>query len=89
MIEQFKHYDAKMILITQWETNRPPDLREFVKAEYYYFANRAPKSWVGWPYDYGTVSTNLVHLTGFKGPSSAQEEYREFLERFSATKRMP
>lgn len=86
LIREFKHYQANMLTLTQWETNQPHELREFVKAHYYYLANRTPKSWVGRPYDYGAVSTNVIHLTGFKGPTSAQEEYRKFLERFPDTK---
>src|SRR5271165_5925994 len=81
-ISEFKQYQANMSTLTQWETNHPPELKEFIKAHYYFLANRTPKSWVGHPYDYGAVSTNIVHLTGFKGPTSAQEEYRLFLERF-------
>jgi hypothetical protein len=88
-IAEFKQYQANMLTLTHWETNHPPELREFVKAHYYYSANRTPKSWVGRPYDYGSVSTNIIHLTGFKGPTSAQEEYRLFLERFATTKQTP
>jgi hypothetical protein len=83
LIAEFKQYSANLLALTQYETNQPPELKDFVKARYYYLANRTPKSWVGRPYDYGAVSTNLVHLTCFKGPTSAQEEYRLFLERFS------
>jgi len=82
LVNEFKHYDANMVDLTYWETNHPAELKEFVKARYYYLANRIPKSWVGRPHDYGAVSTNVIHLTGFKGPSSAREEYRVFLERF-------
>lgn len=88
-IGEFKQYQANMLTLTHWETNHPPELKEFVKAHYYYMANRTPKSWVGRPYDYGAVSTNIIHLTGFKGPTSAQEEYRLFLERFATTKQTP
>ena len=82
LLGEFKQYQANMLTLTHWETNQPPELKEFVKAHYYYVANRIPKSWVGHPHDFGLVSTNVIHLTGFKGPTSAQEEYREFLERF-------
>ncbi len=86
LIGEFKQYQANLLTLTHWETNQPPELKEFVKAHYYYLANRTPKQWVGRPYDYGAVTTNLIHLTGFKGPTSAQEEYRGFLERFADTK---
>lgn len=84
-IGEFKQTQANMLTLTQWETNHPPELREFIKARYYYVANRTPRAWVGRPYDYGMVSTNIVHLTSFKGPTSAQEEYRLFLKRFTNT----
>jgi len=86
LIGEFKQYQANVLTLTHWETNQPPELKEFVKAHYYYLANRTPKNWVGRPYDYGAVSTNVIHLTGFKGPTSAQEEYRKFLVRFADTK---
>jgi hypothetical protein len=89
LVTEFRQYQANMLTLTQWEANHPPELKEFVKAHYYHLANQIPKSWVGRPYDYGAVSTNLIHLTGFKGPTSAQEEYRYFLERFASTKRIP
>ena len=89
LILEFKQYEFNMLTLTRWETNHPPDLKEFVKAHYYHLANRIPKGWVGRPTDYGAVSTNLIHLTGFKGPTSALEEYRVFLERFADTKPNP
>ena len=89
LVGEFKQYQANMLTLTQWETNHPPELKEFVKAHYYYLANRTPKSWIGRPDDYEAVSTNIVHLTGFKGPTSAQEEYRLFLERFAMAKELP
>lgn len=82
LVAEFKEYDGNMLTLSQWETNYPAELKEFVKAHYYYLANRVPKGLVGRPCDYGAVSTNVVHLTGFKGPTSGQEEYRVFLERF-------
>ena len=80
-ISEFKTYDAKLIRLSELETNRSPELKEFIKGRYYYCANKIPKSWLGSPYDYGPVSTNLGNLTAEKGPTSAQEEYRKFKER--------
>ena len=88
-IMEFKECQGNMLTLTVWETNHPPELKEFVKARYYYLANKIPKSWVGRPYDYGAVSTNVIHLTGFKGRTSGQEEYRLFLERFGPLKSVP
>ena len=70
---EFKQYQGNLLTLTQWETNHSPELKEFVKAHYYHLANQIPKSWVGRPHDYGAVSSNLVHLTGFKGPTSARK----------------
>src|SRR5262249_46892165 len=85
LISEFKQYQVIMLTLIQWETNHPPELKEFAKAQYYHLANQIPKSWVGRPLDYGGVSTNLIHLTHFKGPTSAEEEYRKFVERFADT----
>ncbi len=78
-----------MQTLTQWETNHPPELEEYVKARYYYLANRIPKSGLGNPHDYGAVSTNIQHLAVFKGPSSGQAEYLEYLQKFNPPKLAP
>lgn len=89
LIREFKECQGNLSTLTQWETNHPPELKEFVKARYYYLANQIPKKWVGNPHDYGEVSTNVAHLAVFKGPTSGREEYRKFLERFALTKPTP
>jgi hypothetical protein len=71
-----------MLTLTHWETNHPPELKDFVKAHYYRLANQIPEDWVGTPSNYGPVSTNISPLTAFKGPSNAQWEYQEFLRRY-------
>ncbi len=76
-----REWDSAFVKIPGFETNLPPELKEFIKGRYYYCANKIPKSWLGSPYDYGPVSTNLWNLTAEKGPTSAQEEYRKFRER--------
>jgi hypothetical protein len=81
-IAEFKQYSGNMLTLTQWETNHPPELKDFVKAHYYRLANKIPEDWVGTPSNYGPVSTNISPLTAFKGPSDAQWEYQEFLRRF-------
>ena len=80
-LTEFKECEANMLTITRWETNHPPELNEYVKARYYHLANKIPKSWLGNPHDYGAVSTNIQHLAVFKGPSSGQAEYLEFLQK--------
>ena len=86
LITEFKQYSGNMLTLTQWETNHPPELKDFVKAHYYRLANQIPEDWVGTPSNYGPVSTNISHLTAFKGPSNAQLEYQEFLRRFPNAK---
>ncbi|HEX7860205.1 MAG TPA: hypothetical protein VF773_07770 [Verrucomicrobiae bacterium] len=80
-ISEYKHYSGRMLTLTQWETNHPPELKEFVKAHYYRLANQIPEDWVGIPSNYGPVSTNIANVTIFK-ESNAQLEHQEFLRRF-------
>lgn len=83
---EFKTCRAHLQTLTQWETNRPPELREYLKARYYHSANRVPKDFVGQPVDYGPVGTNVATLAVFKGPSSGQTEYANYLQRFNLPK---
>jgi hypothetical protein len=82
LITEYKQYSGIMLTLTQSETNHTPELKDFVKAHYYRLANQIPEGWLGTPSDYGAVSTNISHLTAFKGPSNAQSEYQEFMRRF-------
>jgi hypothetical protein len=86
LILEYKKCQADMINLTYWETNQPPELKELVKAHYYFLSNRIPKKWAD-PKDYGPVSTNIGSLGAFKGPTSAQIEYANYLERYGLTKR--
>ena len=86
---EFKECQANMLMLTYWETNQPPELREYVKARYYYLANKVPKDFVGRPNDFGPVGTNVEGLAVFKGPSSGRAEYASFLQRFSLSKSTP
>src|SRR6266567_821545 len=76
-IEEFKIYTGNLTGVTSFETNMPPELKEFMKGRYYYLANKLSDSSLGSPYDYGPVSNNVVRLAVGKGPTSAQEEYRK------------
>src|SRR4051812_10887160 len=80
---EFKECQGNMMLLTYWETNQPPELKEFVKARYYYLANEVSKDFVGEPKNYGPISTNVEKLAQFKGPSSGNAEYASFLQRFN------
>jgi len=86
---EFKECQGDMVILTYWETNQPPELKEYVKAHYYYLANKVPKDFVGQPKDFGAVSTNVAGLAVFKGPSSGQAEYLNFLHRFNLPKPSP
>lgn len=83
---EFKECRANMLMLTYWETNQPPELKEYIKARYYYLANKVPKDFIGEPRDFGAVSTNVAGLAVFKGPSSGQAEYLNFLQRFNLSK---
>ena len=80
-IWEYKVYQANLLILTEWHTNEPPILEEFIKGRYYYLANKIPKNWLGTPYDYGSVSTNVAFLGVGKGDTSAGNEYRIFKER--------
>jgi hypothetical protein len=83
---EFIECRANLLELTQWETNQPPELKEYVKARYYYLANKiSDRSFVN-PCDYGPVNTNVQHLAIFKGPSSGQAEYLDFLQRYGLPK---
>ena len=77
-ISEFKIYDGNLINIQNFETNTPPEVKEFMKARYYYLANKIPESWLGSPYDYGQVSTNIQHLVSGKGDTGPRYEYQVF-----------
>jgi hypothetical protein len=80
-IEQFKVYSGILIDVTNFRTNASPELIEFLKARYYYVANKLPENWIGTPYDYGDINTNLLQFSIGKGPTTATEEYRHFKDR--------
>ena len=85
-LTEFKECQAHLLILTQWETNQPPELKEYVKARYYYLANRLPKYYVEPAKNYGPVGTNVAHVAVFKEPTSGQGEYLEFLQRFNLPK---
>ena len=84
-ISEFKIYDANLNNVQHFGSNAPPELKEFMKGRYYYLANEIPKSWLGTPYDYGLVSTNM-HLAIGKGDTGPKYEYQVFKERSAAFK---
>jgi len=80
-VAEFKTYDGDLITLNLYEGRHSDDLREFMKGRYYYLANKIPESWLGSPYDYGVVSTNVAHLGIGKGPTSPQNEYELFKQK--------
>jgi hypothetical protein len=77
-ISEFKVYQGNLIGVTSFHTQHSADLKEFLKGRYYYLGNRIPESWLGSPYDYGTVSTNVSDLAVGKGDTGARYEYQLF-----------
>jgi hypothetical protein len=77
LISEMKTYQSNLIQLDHWQTNFPPELKEFMKGRFYYIANSVPKSWVP-NVDYGPVDTNISHLSVGKGPTTPQEEYRKY-----------
>ena len=77
LISEMKTYQSNLTQLENWQTNHPPELKEFMKGRYYYLANLVPKGWVP-NVDYGPVSTNISHLSVGKGPTTPQEEYQKY-----------
>ena len=83
MIDEFKTYHANLVALELRANDRgTEEVKEFVKARYYYLGNRIPRNWLPLTnLDHGPVSTNaLADLTVGKGPTTASEEYRKFKE---------
>jgi hypothetical protein len=80
LVNDFKTYHANLIGFDQ--VSPDAEFKDYLKARYYYFANRVPKDVLaGSDKDYGPVSTNALRgLTIGKGPTTPQEEYRKFKE---------
>ena len=80
-MNEFKTYDANLTTMCSFAGVYPSELKEFLKARYYYLANYLSARRLGRPYDYGPTATNISELVVGKGPTTAQEEYRKFKER--------
>lgn len=80
-VAEFKTYQGDLVVVNYLDDRHSDDLKEFMKGRYYYLANKIPNSWLGSPYDYGTVSTNIAHLGIGKGPTSPQHEYELFKQK--------
>lgn len=76
-IMEFKTYQINLVVGKTIPVSG--DIYEFMKARYYYLANKIPKSYVEGSHDYGTVSNLNVSSIG-KGPTTPSEEYRKFQE---------
>ncbi len=63
---EFKVYHGNLTSFVDAE--HAPELKAFLKARYYYLANKIPKSWLeGAAKDYGTVTTNELNRIVVKG----------------------
>jgi hypothetical protein len=74
--EEFHTYDADLIVYTGFKEYRELPLKEFLKARYYYFANRIPSSSLKSAYDYGSVDFKGLSIGA--GPTSPIHEYQMF-----------
>ena len=77
-VAEFKVYQGNLIGVISFPTQHSGDLKEFLKGRYYYLGNRVPEGWLGSPYDYGSVSTNISDLAIGKGDTSSRHEYQLF-----------
>jgi hypothetical protein len=77
LIAEMKTYEGNLVTFELLQPDKPAELREFMKARYYFLVNRVPKSWRA-THDFGPVSTNIAHLTIGKGPTTAKLEYETF-----------
>jgi hypothetical protein len=75
-VEDFKVYNAWLIGYYGFPEDRKIELQDFLKARYYYFANRVPASVLGEPYDFGGV--NFIGPGIGKDLTSPQHEYELF-----------
>lgn len=83
LIDEFKTYYANLVALESRVSDRgTEEVKEFVKARYYYLGNRIPRNRLPLTnLDHGPVSTNaLADLTVGKGPTTASEEYHKFKE---------
>ena len=64
-VEDFNTYQEALVGYYGFPEERKIELADFLKARYYYFANRVPPSVLGEPYDFGSVD--------FKGMAIGQE----------------
>ena len=78
-IESFDTYRGDLIIYYGFPEFRKIELQDFLKARYYYFANRVPSGYLESPYDYGNV--DFKGLSIGKGPTMPQHEYQVFKEK--------
>jgi hypothetical protein len=84
LIGEFKTCGGNLTYLTHFNKGAPSEeLKDFMKARYYYLANRIPRCYLeGAAIDYGQVSTNTnAGVSIGKGPTTGQEEYRLFKEK--------
>lgn len=76
LIEDFKTYNGDLIGYYSFPGTQKVELKDFLIARYYYFANRIPMSVLGEPYDYGNVDFNGLPIG--KDMTTPAHEYELF-----------
>jgi len=75
-VDDFKIYDGWLIGYYGFPEDRKIELQDFLKARYYYFANRVPANVLGEPYDFGSVDFRGAAIG--KDLTSPKHEYELF-----------
>jgi len=83
-ILELKTYEGNLIVVQNFQTNLPPQLGEFLKARYYFLANKVPRNWMPTK-NYGPVSDEVAKLGIGKGPTTAKHEYESFKLRLASS----
>jgi hypothetical protein len=87
---EFTTYAADLVTYYSEPEARRVELEAFLKARYYYLANRVPKRYLGAPYDYGEADFRWLAIG--KGPTTPRHEYERFKSldvRFRTMQRSP
>jgi hypothetical protein len=79
LIEDFKTYNGDLIGYYGLPGTSKVELKDFLRARYYYFANRVPASVLGEPHDYGSVDFNSLSIG--KDVTTPTHEYELFKAR--------
>jgi hypothetical protein len=79
LTDDFQTYNADLVSYYAFPEAHKVELKDFLMARYYYFANRIPENRLREPYDFGSV--DFRGLTIGNGPTSPQNEYQLFKDK--------